>query len=478
MKTATRTSTGTLRRAAADPRASVMLGDWETVLGPGGILRLEAHLSAGPCDLVVGTLDSPDQGQRDLPITSVRATDDSVVIEASYLGLRLSVAHRLLTPASDGDTRGGVLLQNGVSHPLTLRRGAGSLTPSRPQEPSRPYPYIERSVRFSSHAAGISIGGTLTLPDALGPHPTVILISGSGAQDRDETIAGHKPFLVIADHLTRNGFAVLRTDDRGAGSTRGNPISATLHDLADDVRGALAFLRSVPEVDPRRIGLLGHSEGGYVAPIVAAKDGTVRFVIMMAGPATSGRELLLAQRTALARASGESSLAVRVDSALVSTIFDVLDRRPLSSHLAPQLDTAVNAWVVTLPADERAMAIAQLQARTAAQDSASIALWTSPWFQSLYFHQPARFLDSLRIPVLAIYGARDLQVPAEPSAAALQRSFTGVRASLLTRHVVPDLNHLLQPAKTGLMEEYRTIETTIAPSVLQHLSAWLERLRR
>jgi len=332
-------------------------------------------------------------------------------------------------------------------------------------------------VRFASAASGVQIGGTLTIPARGVSHPAVVLISGSGAQDRDETIAGHKPFLVLADHLTRHGFAVLRTDDRGVGASEGNVLSSSLDDLADDVRGALAFLRTVAEIDPRRIGLLGHSEGGFVAPMVASGDTGVRFVIMLAGPAVPGRELLLAQRAALMRAAGESAHAVRVDSALLTTIFDVMDRRPPTTELAPMIDAAVTRWLGRLSGEERTVAMAQLQARTAAQDSASIALWNSAWFRSFYFHQPSVALATLSMPLLAIYGDRDLQVLATPNVEALLRGYAGPRRSLLTHHTMPGINHMLQPARTGLMEEYRTIDTTIAPRVLDLVTSWLDRFR-
>jgi len=469
----TRSSTGMLRRASADPSLSAIVGDWETDLGPGGILRISVRLASGPCGLIVGTIVSPDQGQRDLPLTHVRATSDSLMIEARYLGLRMTL-RRPDTPSPVARELTGTFTQGGTAQALVLRR-RGETAASRPQDPVGPRPYVEREVQFASLSPGIRVAGALTIPPGDGPHPAVVLISGSGAQDRDESIAGHRPFLVLADHLTRRGYAVLRTDDRGIGASNGRVLDASLEDLAADVHGALRFLRSQPMIDAGRVGLLGHSEGGYVAPLVASRDTAVRFLVLLAGPAVSGRSLLLAQYAALLRAAGESAHAVRVDSAMLHAVFDVIDRRPTASDLAPMVDRAVAQWLRDLPSDDRSVAITKLQQRSAAQDSASIALWNSTWFRSFYFHEPDRALSAIRSPVLALFGERDLQVPATQNALAIRRWFTGRRADLLDSRVLPTLNHLMQPSSSGLLEEYRQIDLTIAPLALDVITSWLQK---
>jgi len=467
---ASRTATGVLHRASASPSLEMLAGEWETELGPGGILRLLVRLNRGPCGLLVGTLDSPDQGQRDLPLTQVHARGDSIVIEASYLGLRMTVS-RPQTGTSP-DLR-GTFSQNGTLQSLLLRRSTGALTTSRPQDPVGPRDYIEREVQFASASAGIRLAGMLTLPSGRGPHPAVVLISGSGAQDRDESIAGHRPFLVLADFLTRCGFAVLRTDDRGIGASTGRVIDARLEDLADDVHGALTFLRSLPEIDAGRLGVIGHSEGGYVASLVATRDTALRAVVLLAGPAVSGRSLLLAQHSALLRAAGDAPPLVRVDSSMLHAIFNVIDRRPSVGELASMVDSAISRWLRELSPDDRRLATAQLQQRSAAQDSASIVLWNSVWFRSFYFHDPSRTLGRIQTPVLALFGERDLQVPAQQSADAIRRLFASERSALLTTRIMPELNHLMQPAATGLLAEYRRIDTTIAPAVLDAIASWM-----
>lgn len=443
------------------------LGEWHGRVGPGGVIRLIARLEKGPCGIAVGVLDSPDQGQTSLPLTGAQAEGDSLILEASYMGLRIAL------PLAGGDVRMASFTQGAVVSAIELRRGEG--TARRPQEPTRPLPYEERAAEFASRASGIRIAGTLTLPSSPGPHPAVVFISGSGAQDRDETIAGHKPFLVLSDYLTRRGYAVLRTDDRGVGKSNGNVLQTRLPDLANDVRGAVDFLRAVKEIDGRRIGLLGHSEGGYVAPVVAAADTQIAFVIMMGGPAVSGRDVFVAQSSLMARASGTSALEVHVDSLMRAQIFAVLDKKPRAEELEGAVDAALTEWQRNLPLEQRTIAKRLLSKRTSAQDSASLNLWNSPLFQSLYHHDPAPYFRRMRSPILALYGELDLQVPGSQSGPALERLFSGARRSLLTLHYFPRVNHLMQTARTGRMDEYVNIEETIADVVLERIGDWLTR---
>ena len=439
-----------------------VLGEWSGRVGPGGVIRLVVRLQSGPCGSVVGVFDSPDQGQLGLPLTRVRAVGDTLVLEAWYLGIRLAL------PSAGSATRVARFEQNGVGADVTFQRGAEL---RRPQEPTRPFPYGEEELRLTGHAPGIRLTGVLTLPKGEHVHPAVVLISGSGAQDRDETIAGHKPFLVLADHLTRRGYAVLRLDDRGVGGSTGRVIDAGLHDVAGDVRIALAHLRAHPRIDARRIGLIGHSEGGYIAPIVAA-DAPVAFMVLLGAPAVSGPMILEAQRAAMNRGSGMPAKEVAVDSMMIAALLRVLEQDPSASEVESAIASGVSRWLATLRPHERAIARRLLDARTVARDSASFTLWRSAWFRSLLRHDPAPYLNRADVPVLAIIGELDLQVPAWQSAPAFA-SLYAKRPGLLTVRVLPGINHMLQPARTGSMQEYMEIEQTIAPAVLQALDEWL-----
>lgn len=456
------TVVATLQRVAPMPMLDA-LGEWTAGVGPGGVIRLVANVSSLSCGAVVGAFDSPDQGQRDLPFTSARSTGDSLILAASYLDLEVAL------PLTGADVRRSRMTQRGADAIVEFRRGEASRL-RRPQEPRRPFPYDERSVRFAGHSSAVQLSGTLTVPAGRGPHPAVVLISGSGAQDRDETIAGHKPFLVLADHLTRHGYAVLRFDDRP------NAIQMTLEERAGDVAGAAGFLREQADIDARRVGLIGHSEGGVVAPIVAQADRDIAFLVLLGAPAVAGHQVFEAQATTMLRATGLKEPEVRIDSLIRATVFDVLRTNPPDAAIAHRVDSAVARRLRGLGTADRGRAEAWLAARSPAQDSAAIALWTSPWFKSLFHHDPAPLLRRIEVPLLAVFGSLDLQVPPTASLDALQRHFTGTRRSLLTAELLPGVNHMMQPATSGSMDEYRTIEQTIAEGVLAVLDGWLSRI--
>ncbi|WP_024803804.1 S9 family peptidase [Nocardia sp. BMG51109] len=349
------------------------------------------------------------------------------------------------------ETITGTFTQSGQPLPLTLERGEVAVPP-RPQEPRPPFPYRSEDVSFRSGA--LNVAGTLTQPSAPGPHPAVVLISGSGAQDRDEQIQGHKPFLLLADALTRAGYAVLRTDDRGVGGTGGTLAHATYDDLAGDVVAGMDFLRGRPDIDETRIGLLGHSEGGYLAPLVASRPGSgVAFVIMMAGPAVDGADVLLEQNRALLAARGGTVEENRDRTGFVSTLSTLVrtgDTEQVRRYLAD-----VNTKV---PPEQR-------------MPPAMIEEYTSLYFQSLISYDPAPALSALRMPVLACYGGKDLQVPARQSEPAARRLLAADPDADV--HVFDGLNHLMQPAGTGDLAEYSQIETTVSPEVLDYVTGWL-----
>jgi pimeloyl-ACP methyl ester carboxylesterase len=219
--------------------------------------------------------------------------------------------------------------------------------------------------------------------------------------------------------------------------------------------------------------LLGHSEGGYVAPIVAADDARVGFMILLGASAHRGRDMLLLQRAAMNRGEVTPEHEVRVDSAMLAVFFEVFDTRLEDAALPVAVDSALAAWLRSLEGAERGVAMGRLAERTAAADSQSLALWRSPWFRGLYRHDPETFLRRTDVPVLAVVGALDLQVPAHASAQRFRALYDGARANLLTLHTPAGVNHMLQPARTGRMEEYAQTEITIADSVLQLLDTWL-----
>ncbi len=344
----------------------------------------------------------------------------------------------------------------GRADPLTLAKGP---VPSRarPQMPAKPYPYRGEEVAFES-APGVKLAGTLTLPEGKGPFPAAILISGSGAQDRDEQLLGHRPFLVLADHLTRRGIAVLRYDDRGYGKSTGRFQDATSSDFAVDAAAAVAFLRDRKDIDTGRIGLIGHSEGGMVGPMVAAKDPTIAFVVLLAGPGAPSRELMAAQRAAVAKARGIPPEAVARNETFAGRIDTLLAETADWEAAKVEVTKVVGqgAAVVGVPVE---------------QLIAANQLLFTPWYREFIAHDPRPNLAKLRMPVLAVNGANDLQVIAGQNLPAIREALKANKDATVIE--LPGLNHLFQTSATGDPRDYGRIEETFAPAALATVSDWV-----
>src|SRR6185295_17207958 len=265
-------------------------GNWLATLEVGGAkLRLALKIQKSG-DNYAAKLDSLDQGANDLPIDSIVLNGNKLSFTTAKLGLNYEG-----TLNAAGDEITGTFKQGTIEMPLVFKRIAEVPKLNRPQEPKKPYPYDEVEVSYRNQKDNIKIAGTLTLPRGGGPYPVVLLITGSGSQDRNETIAGHHPFLVLADYLTRNGIAVLRVDDRGIGGTDIGSLSVTSENFAEDVLAGVSFLKQRKEIDPRMIGLIGHSEGGMIAPMVAARCKDVSFIVLLAGLGQRGEDVIYTQ---------------------------------------------------------------------------------------------------------------------------------------------------------------------------------------
>ena len=433
------------------PAAVDVAGSWTGRLElPGMPMDIGVTLTGSPAD--AGTLDVPTQGIKAMPLADVGADGGTVRFTVPDLPGGASFAG---TVAADGSAIGGTFTQGGGEYPLVLRRGAVA-APARPQDLQPPLPYRTEDVTYRGAAGDLT--GTLTLPDGAGPFPAVLLITGTGAQDRDESVLGHRPFLVLADALTRGGTAVLRVDDRGVGGSAGRVADATYDDLVADIRAGLAFLRARAEVDPARTGLVGHSEGGYLAPLVAqcAPD-EVGFAVLIAGPAVSGEEVLVEQNRLLLAASGETSQQVDAQVAFVRELCRLLRARDDDAARTLIRDHA-RARAATLPPEQRA---------AAEQDQVPV----DEALRSFVTYDPAPALQALRVPVLAVYGSKDLQVPAAQSEPVMRELLAGHPDA--TVRTFDGLNHLMQPATTGHPREYGPTETTMDPQVLALIAEWL-----
>ncbi|MBN9319105.1 MAG: alpha/beta hydrolase [Caulobacterales bacterium] len=424
-------------------------GDWHGVLKVGPTeLRIGVVIAAGPDGALAGQITSPDQGPGAMPLSEVRVEAGKLSFAAPAIRGRYEGAWN----AAQGGWVGS--WTQAAPLPLTLLAGPVPAQP-RPQVPTKPYPYREEEVGFDS-APGVKLAGTLTLPPGKGPFPAVVLISGSGAQDRDESLLGHKPFLVLADHLTRRGIAVLRYDDRGFAKSTGVFQTATSADFATDAEAAAAFLRARPDIDAAKIGLVGHSEGGLVAPMVAAKDPKIAFLVLLAAPGVPSRALMAAQRAAIMAALGAPPEAITRAQALATRVDDAV-----LAAATPEAARAEVTRLLTEAGGEITPAAAQMQA----------GLIGTPWYREFIGYDPAPALSQVRVPVLALNGGKDMQVVAS-------QNLPGVRAALSTDRDVtvtelPGLNHLFQTAPTGSPQEYGRIEETMSPTALNAVSDWI-----
>jgi pimeloyl-ACP methyl ester carboxylesterase len=438
----------TLAIVSAAAFAQTVDGDWLGTLAlPNGKVRVVFHLKATPSGLS-GTMDSPDQG-----VTGIPVNDASFAGGVLRLGVRAVGGTFEGRLSEDGQTLTGTLSQGNAAMPLSLVRATKAIEgPRRPQEPKPPFPYDSAEVTIDS-AEGVKLAGTLTVPKGEGKFPAVVLISGSGPQVRDATMMGHKMFLVLADHLTRKGIAVLRYDDRGFGKSTGNFAAATSADFAVDAAAAAAFLRKHSQIDPARVGLLGHSEGGLIAPMIAAKDPSIAFIVMLAGQGVTGEQVMIEQAGLILKASGATPAMIEQQRSLQQAVFGAV-----RSEVDP---AALKAKVREMTAHLGAAAEAQNR------------MVESAWFRYFLLHDPAVDLKKVKCPVLAMIGTLDLQVSATQNLPPIEKALREGGNKDFQTISLPGLNHLFQTAKTGVPAEYSTIEETIAPAALTAITDWL-----
>lgn len=340
----------------------------------------------------------------------------------------------------------------------------------RPQEPFPPFPYLSEAVTFHSSRDDISFAGTLTIPSKPGKYPAVVLISGSGPQNRDSEFAGHKPFLVLSDYLTRNGIAVLRYDDRGVGQSTGNFANATSLDFSYDVESAIDYLKTRPEIQADKIGLVGHSDGGMVAPIVAARSTDVHFIVLLAGPGLQGEQLLLSRQESVEKKLGFPEAAIKNSKAQSEQIFQIV----ISSNNKEETRAALEKF-----SKERYHEIPDYAIPPGLSKDQFIAmqidLFSSAWFKYFITYDPATTLERVKCAVLALNGALDVQVPSKDNLAAINNSLRrGGNQNFMVLEI-PGLNHAFQECTTGMPDEYANIEQTFSPIALAEIKNWIAR---
>jgi len=463
---------------AADARAEAvtdLAGTWLGLLPvPPVPLRLVLNVERDATGGWSGTADSPDQGSFGIPITSIDVTGSQVVVHLDAIGLVITAEL-----SSDGQTLIGTLQQGGDSLPLRLARQAAPLDYRRPQDPVPPFPYDALELTFPSAEPGVTLAGTLLSPRGPGPFPAVVLITGSGAQNRDEELLNHRPFLVLADALARANVAVLRYDDRGVAGSTGDFAAATSLSFAQDVRGALSYLRAQTRVPVGSLGLIGHSEGGLIAPLVADGDAGLGFLVLLAGPAVDGATIIIAQGRAIAAAQGATPLELDANEAVQRALFACFGARGAGGAADAGPDAAATGDLGAV--SDAALDACLRQVLTGAGLSGveldqNLRQFESPWMRFFATYDPAPVLRRTRIPVLALNGSLDLQVPASLNLPILREALAeaGNDRSLVAE--LPGLNHLFQHALTGAPSEYGAINETMAPEVLSQIADWIARL--
>ncbi len=437
-------------------------GTWQGTLELGAAsLRLGIHISRNPQGILTSTLDSIDQGAMGLPVKETTFTDRKVHLDmpdlhATYEG----------TLSGDGAEIAGTFTQGGPV-PLTLKRVDKIATLNRPQNPKPPYPYDAVDATYENKT-GIKLAGTLTLPRGQGPFPAAVMITGSGPQDRDETLFQHKPFWVIADYLTRRGIAVLRVDDRGVGKSAGSSSAATLDDMALDALAGVAFLKSRKEIDPRHIGAIGHSEGGIVGPIAAAQSADVAFVVMLAGTGVDGAHVMYRQAELANRLAGAGDDAIAMNRKIQELIFDAMRSEPDNQAALAKM----RAGWGKMKSDSSEADRQQMGAADAALEGQFRSM-LSPEMRSFILYDPAAALGKVKVPVLALNGSRDFQVDPAQNLPAIKSALAAGGNRDFTATELPGLNHLFQKCNQCTASEYGTLEETFSPTALEVMGDWI-----
>ncbi|MFA6681625.1 MAG: alpha/beta fold hydrolase, partial [Sphaerochaeta sp.] len=401
-------------------------------------------------------LQIPTQGLRNFKVSSVRQDLNLLTIEIEALQASFSGNY-------DPGTQqiSGIFTQMGQALPLVLSLGELKEN-TRPQDPQKPYPYISEDVVFSQSPEGFQLAGTITRPQGEGPFPSVVLISGSGSQNRNEALMGHRPFLVLADALTRSGIVVLRYDDRGFAESGGDASAATSLDFADDAESAVDYLMTLSYVDTDSIGIIGHSEGAIIGPIVTQRNKDLDFLVLMAGSGVDGMAVLEDQTAAILRAQQAPEAviaqAVKTNLAIYATVLD-------ESKTLEERKESVLQMLLPL-------------GFTVDAAKPQIAALFSPWYMTFLSLDPADYLRGLKIPVMILNGTKDTQVSATLHVPAIEAALLSGGNTFYTTKVYEGLNHLFQPAITGSPDEYGTIETTIDPQVLEDIASWIKQNSR
>ena len=446
-------------------------GLWQGKLNVGGGITLIFHINGDVNNIYSVGIDCPEQGVKDMKASMVSRSGDSIIIEVN--SIRGSYRGKLVNDS----TMEGNWIQ-GMTLPLPLKRINEVPEIRRPQTPQPPFPYHSEELVYFNKDRSIQYGATITIPNGKGPFPAILLITGSGQQNRDEEILGHKPFAVLADYLTRHGYIVLRVDDRGMGQTTGTLEHVTSRDFANDALVGLDYLKNRKETDRKRIGLLGHSEGGMIAEMLAAERKDIGFIILMAAPGQKITDLMAAQNEALLTNAGIQKDYVDAYLSLYRSLVASIMEHPSKEEALAAAGKLLDDWLGKTP---RSMAIAT----TGIKDQASrenflrsfVEQVGNDWFRYFLAFDPAPYLQKIKGSVLALNGDRDIQVVSSPNLQGIEAALKKGRAASYEVKEMKGLNHLFQHCHTCSVQEYGQLTETIAPEVLDTIGAWLDQVK-
>lgn len=433
-------------------------GAWHGKLAlPGIELAIVFHIEENGT-MLNATMDSPNQKTFGIPVNKVSFEHNELEIVASNLGI--SYKGQLV----DTTNILGEFRQGGQKFPLNLTKGNIVVEkPNRPQEPKKPFDYNAEEIVFKNEKDNIELAGTFTFPKSGHNFPAVVLISGSGAQNRNEELAKHKPFLVLSDYLTSHGIAVLRYDDRGTAKSNGDFANSTTHDFANDAEAALNYLKTRKELNINNIGLVGHSEGGVIASMIASRNEHVNFIVLMASSALRGDKLLLLQKKNIETQMGINAFVIESNQEAFEGAYEII----LSSNSETNLQSSLSNYFASKYGE--ALPEKQLEAL--------VAQLTNPWLVEFVKIDPALYLEKVSCKVLALNGAKDLQVASKENLGIIQSALEKTGNNDYSVKEFTGLNHLFQECDTGLPSEYGEIEQTISPKVLEEISKWITNIR-
>jgi hypothetical protein len=454
--------------SADDCRAQARLADaqWDgAILVLGSELTMTVRFSSDS-GVWSATMDIPQQGAMGLPLRNVEVELPRVHFELMG-GPGLAVFDGTLA----GDSITGTFAQSGVTGTFRLRHT--TVAPQAPPADTAVEPAPYRSEEITFHNGDITLAGTLSLPDGPGPFPAVVLISGSGPQNRDEEIFGFRPFRLLADHLTRAGIAVVRYDDRGVGGSSGNVQMATSEDFAGDALAAVAFLRARTDIRGDAVGLMGHSEGGLVAPMASVRSPDVAFIVLLAGTSVPGDEILLAQAELILRANGASEEEVAAERELQLAVFAAVRADTGWERVRAEIGTQIRDGIVALPPAQQA-AITDVESFVKTRVDQQIIGVKLPWFRFFLDFDPRTVLTKVRVPVLALFGEKDLQVPPDVNVEPMREALAAAPTTDVTIEVLPGANHLFQAAATGSPNEYASLKKEFVPGFLDLITGWIQ----